>query len=419
MNQRLWQAVAEAGRCLFCHDAPCVQGCPAGVNVPVFIKKIRTGNFRGAARVIREANVLGGICARVCPTEETCEKACTSRLLDRPIPIGMLQQVACDEAPAGITLPGPRTRSDRRAAVVGAGPAGLAAAHELRLHGWEVIVYEAGDRAGGQLGLTIPPYRLPRQVVEAEVGAILSAGVEIRRGVKVGVDLPPELLLSENDAVILATGLGGSRSPAIPGRELAGVIGAEAFLASARRGDFGDLDPTGRRVMVVGGGNTAMDAAATAARAGAGRVTVAYRRTSVEMPAWRREYWTALADGVEFLWLVQPVAFEARDGWVGRTRLVRMSLGQADASGRAAPVPVAGSEYALDTDLVILALGQGPNEEIINAFGLAAEGGRPVADAAGRTSRDRVYVAGDLANGGATVVQAVAEGKRVGRSVAG
>jgi len=459
------QAAAEAGRCLFCYDAPCVKGCPAGVDVPAFVKKVASGNWRGAARVIREANVFGGTCARVCPTEQLCEKECSSGRLGGPIPIGALQRLAWERGTAAVTAGGARgagtglgpssaggpqagvggtAAGGKRAAIVGAGPAGLSAAWELRSRGWDVTIYEATDNLGGQLDWTIPSYRLPPEVVAEEVGAIVATGVKLRTGVRVGREAA-ERLLAENDAVILATGLGGGRPGGVPGEGRPGVVGAEEFLAQAREaaGAAGDL--AGKRVVVVGGGNTAMDAAVTAAQARAARVTVLYRRTAREMPAWPREYRGAITAGVEFLWLAQPVAFEgagkiegggqgtgAADGPVTATRCVRMALGAPDASGRAAPRPVPGSEFSIEADLVVMALGQGPNQEIIEAFGLAADKtGRPVVDPSGRASKSaralsaghvlkaKIFVAGDLGSGGATVVRAVAEGKRAARAAAG
>ncbi len=449
------EAATEAGRCLYCYDAPCVKGCPAGVDIPAFVKKVASGNWRGAARVIREANIFGGTCARVCPTEELCEKQCSSRLLGRPIPIGALQRVAWErgapQATAGAGRGSDAARSGgeagpaaKRAAIVGAGPAGLSAAWELRSRGWDVTVYEAADKPGGQLDWTIPSYRLPPEVVAAEVGAIVAAGVKLRTGARVG-RAEADRLLAENDAVILAAGLGGGRPGNVDGEDRPGVVKAEEFLAGVRRG--GGKGPAGatgevagKRVVVVGGGNTAMDAAVTAAQAGAARVTVVYRRTAREMPAWPREYRGALAAGVEFLWLAQPVAFEGegKSGRVTAARCVRMSLGAPDASGRATPRPVPGSEFVIEADFIVLALGQGPNQEIVEAFGLATDQvGRPVVDASGRATvvgqaaaggqaaaaggapRAMLFVAGDLGSGGATVVRAVAEGRKAARAAAG
>lgn len=452
------QAAAEAGRCLFCHDAPCVKGCPAGVDVPAFVRKIVSGNWRGAARVIGEANVFGGVCAWVCPTEELCEGACSSRLLGRAVPIGALQAVAWERGRAawlaGIrAAEPPETGPGCKAAIVGGGPAGLAAAWELVTRGWDVTIHEAGDRLGGQLDLTIPAYRLPCHVVEEDIGAIARAGVEFQTGVRVDRK-KARSLLRDNDVVILATGLGPGRRAGVPGEDLPGVIAAEEYLAGAREVARSGSQPYAflpgsppGRVVVVGGGNTAMDAAVTAVRSGAKRVTVIYRRTANEMPAWPREYQGAVAAGVEFLWLVQPVSFEREEERgeargeaaavesrqvtrVRRVRCVRMALGEPDASGRAAPRPVPGSEFTLEADLVLLALGQGPNTEIIEAFGLAAgPSGRSVVDGLGRAvpigdlaegeRRAAVYVAGDLANGGATVVQAVAEGRRAALAAVG
>lgn len=417
-------AVTEAARCLRCHDAPCIKGCPARIEIPSFIQKIYSGNLVGAARVIYAANVLGGVCAYVCPTEYLCEKECAARLLDRAIPIGALQRVACDFArERGLPLAPARGRSPgtgtgRRAAVVGGGPAGLAAAHHLVTGGWQVTLYEAGPAPGGQLASTIPPYRLPAEVVGAEVTALLSAGVQVVTGVRVGRDLPANRLLGECDAVILAAGLGSARRPGIPGEGLAGVADAEEFLARARSGGGGDL-VAGRVVVVVGGGNTAMDAACTAARLGATRVTVLYRRTMREMPAWRREYLAAVGDGVEFQWLVRPVAFVG-DGRVRGVKCQRLTPGEPDASGRPAPVPREGTEFEQEAEVVLLALGREANYEVAEAFGVTIRGTRVVADPdSGATSVPGVFAAGDLVNGGATVVQAVAEGKKVASYLAG
>jgi dihydropyrimidine dehydrogenase (NAD+) subunit PreT len=486
------RAAAEAGRCLSCHDAPCVRGCPAGVNVPAFVRKIHTGNLKGAARVVMEANVFGGVCARVCPAQQLCEGECAARLLGRAVPIAALQRVACDygrargpagppaaahapvsaahapvsarsaasaysavgaygravapiaaggaphasaggaphasaggapHAPAGVG-PGPGAPAPRRAAVVGGGPAGLAAACELKMLGWDVSVYEASARLGGQPALTVPPWRLPPAVLEAEVAAILDTGVKARLGVRVGRDVAAARLLMENDAVILAAGLGARRpGDGIPGEDLDGVVPAEAFLYRARHGGFGGEHPSGRQVVVVGGGNTAMDAAVTAARAGAAWVTVLYRRTARQMPAWPREYAAAQAERVEFSWRTQPLAFEPAPGMdggrrVGRVRCARMRAGPVDASGRPAPERGPEPEFYVPADLVVLALGQGTNLEVLHAFGLGPEDVGLSGDPSGRTRRDKVYIAGDLASGGATVVAAVAAGRRAARTAA-
>lgn len=414
MGQKLTkgQVVTAAARCLFCYQAPCQQACPAAVDVPGFIRRLKTGNWRGAAGVIRRANVLGGICARVCPANELCEGACSRVRLDgRAVAIASLQQAAMDTwYSLNLTTPIPPL-TGARVAVVGAGPAGVAAAAELVRLGHEVTLYEAGTDPGGTMIACIPASRLPLEVARAEVEKAL-AGVEVKLGVKVGRDIAWGKLQSEYAAIFIATGLGGGQKLQVPGADFEGVLVAEDFLARAKKGEQPAL---GQEVIVIGGGNTAMDAAQVARQLGAARVTVVYRRTVKQMPAWPVEYQNALAAGVEFAWLLQPVAILGEDRVTG-LRCQRMRLGKADASGRQRPEPVKGAYLELPASNVIIALGQqaGP---VAAELGLATTGTGIAVDERGMTSKAGIFAGGDVVNGGRTVVQAVAEGRQAARSI--
>lgn len=388
------EAWAEANRCLGCYDAPCRANCPAGVDVPGFIRRLKTRNFLGAGLLIRKANVLGGTCARVCPAEVLCEKGCRDRGMARPIAIAALQRFACDATvkEAVRALPGggagaPTGKARReRVAVLGAGPAGLAAAVELRRLGVEVTVFERARQAGGMLG-SIPTYRLPRSVWEEEVKTAV-AGIDARLG-----EAPVSLEdLSEFGAVIVAVGMGDPQVLDVPGADLAGVRQALPFLKEVNAGARPQLKG---RVAVIGGGNVAIDAACTARRLGATEVKIVYRRGKADMPAWPHEVVEAEEDGVEFMWYRRPVRILGEQGRVTGLEVQETRPGEPDASGRRRPVPVPGSEQVLPVDTVILALGQQ----------------RPRLP-----SGPQVFVAGDAASGGATVVQAVGEGKRAAQA---
>lgn len=425
---QLHQAIAEASRCLLCHDAPCIQGCPAGVDVPGFIRKLKTRNFTGAARTIRESNVLGGICARVCPAEEQCMERCSSSKLQRPIEIAALQRFVCDtEAQRGIKLAPRGAETGKRVAVIGAGPAGLAAAYELNRLGHSVTVFEKEDMPGGAMTYLIPPYRLPYDVIDAEVEAIRQAGVEIRPGTRVGRDISENQILNDFDAVFIGAGQEKPRDPGLPRQNLDGVYQALDFLAvinlavldQATLGK-GSAPRVGRRTVVVGGGNTAMDAARSAKRLGSEKVTVVYRRSLQEMPAWQKEYRLAVDEGVEFSWLTLPVEVIGLGGRVTGVRCLKMELGAPDESGRARPVPVEGSDFIIEADTVILALGQEADPSSLHGFGglsLNSKGVLPIDPETGRTTNSKVFAGGDLTNGGKTVVQAVAEGRRAAKAI--
>jgi dihydropyrimidine dehydrogenase (NAD+) subunit PreA len=434
----LQAAREEATRCLFCYDAPCIAACPTGIDVPAFIHAIATGNLDGSARTILAANPLGGTCARVCPVESLCEGACVRVPLDGAIKIGALQRVAMDayrDAGRPFFVPGPSV--GKRVAVVGAGPAGLACAAELRRHGVDVTIFEARAKAGGLAAYGIVPWRHAREMTAHEVAEVERAGVEIRRGTRVGeaagtagtagagASGPTAAeLLAQYDAVFLALGLGRSRRLGVPGEALEGVVDALTLLepvvtGEAELGGEGATPVRGRRVGVVGGGSTAMDAAAAAVQLGAAEVTVFYRRGEAEAPAYPHAIELARSLGVRFHFLVAPVEITGTDGRVSGAVFDQMQLGEPDASGRARPVRVPGAQLSVELDAVVVATGQESLEAVVGEFAVTARGGRVLVDpATGRTDNERVWAGGDVVNGGREVVDAVQDGKVAAASIA-
>lgn len=420
----------EATRCLFCHDAPCVAACPTEIDVPGFIRAIATGNLDGSARIILAANPLGGTCARVCPVESLCEGACVRLSLDRTVPIGALQRFAIDayrDAGRPFFVAGPP--AGKRVAVVGAGPAGLACAAELRRHGIDVTVFEARSRAGGLCAYGIVPWRHAREMTAHEVAEVERAGVEIRRETWVGeagsgpatVSVPAADLLATYDAVFLGLGLGRSRRLGVPGEDLEGVVDALALLEPVATGTTTDhgARAVGRRVAVIGGGSTALDAAAAATQLGAEEVTVFYRRGEAEAPAYPHAIELARSLGVRLHWLAAPVEITGAHGRVTGITFDTIRLGETDASGRATPHPVPGAQFSVELETVVVATGQEALERLADDFAVSARGGRVAVDpTTNRTANPRVWAGGDLVNGGREVVNAVQDGKVAARSIA-
>lgn len=398
-------ALAEANRCLYCFDAPCTAACPTHIDVPRFIKKIATANLRGSALGILDANILGASCSRVCPVDVLCEGACVMhRYNQRPIEIGRLQRHAMDHfyshgAKLGFA---PVMERAEKVACIGAGPASLACAAELRRHGYGVTIFESRPLPGGLNTYGVAEYKLRPSDSLREVELVKSLGVEFHFGVSVGGDIAVEELERTYSAIFLAVGLGPAEPLRIPGAELSHLVDALRFIAAYKTAD---PIPVGRRVAVIGGGNTAIDAANAAIRLGAEEVTLVYRRSEREMRAFPFEYKNAQLEGVKFQFYTQPVAIR-----VGALECVRMELG--------APVP--GSNSLIECDMVIPAIGQSRLIEFLSKFrGVELrDGAVPVDPETGRTSNPRYYAGGDCVNGGREVVDAVAEGKRAGKGIA-
>jgi glutamate synthase (NADPH/NADH) small chain len=417
------QALAEAHRCLFCYDAPCTRACPTHIDVPGFIKKIVTGNLRGSARTILEANILGASCARVCPTEVLCEGACVlNDLHQKPIEIGRLQRFATDwviDKNERLFQPGlPR---GQRVAVVGAGPAGLGCAAELARLGYEVTVFEAAAVPGGLNATGVAEYKMTMATALREIEWVRELGVDIRLSSPIRPDDLPGLE-SRHDAVFLGLGLGAVRELSLPGEDLPGVRDALEVIAELKADRAAAAARLGKRVIVIGGGNTAIDAVTQTSRLGAEQVTLVYRRGAEDMTAYFHEIELAKRDGVHFLFQAQPTAFVGRDRVEG-LEVVRMFPVEhdVDGTGRRAYAAVPDSRTVLPADTIIKATGQTPREELLAALaarGVVVDHGRPVHDPVSmQTKNPRYFTGGDCANGGKEVVNAVAEGKRAARGI--
>jgi glutamate synthase (NADPH/NADH) small chain len=406
------EAVTEATRCLKCEEGPCAKGCPAGVEVVKFIRQVAARNFAGAIRVIKEDNILAGICARICPQRMLCEGRCSSSELASPIKIGRLQRFAADqEAEKGAKPLKSLPTKGIKVAVVGSGPAGLSAATFLKRLGYEVDLFEAESIPGGVLTYGIPAYRLPKNIVQREVEYVRSLGVSIQteRPIKT-----PLALLGQYKAAFLAIGSNRPDQLGIPGEELPGVIQAVPFLkgvnlALLQQRDF--ESQVGDQVVVIGGGNAAIDGAVVARRLGAARVTILYRRSEQEMAAWEEERQFAIGQGVAIQTLTQPVSFIGDHGKLAEVECVKVQLGEVDDSGRRRPIALAGTEFRIPCDMAIVAIGQkpGPGLEGLkrNPRGLVEADEETLV-----TSVQGIYAGGDLIRGSDTAVRAVGDGKR-------
>jgi glutamate synthase (NADPH/NADH) small chain len=419
------QARREAARCLQCKKKPCVDGCPVEIDIPAFIAKIKEGDFMGAIHKIKEKNNLPAICGRVCPQEEQCEKVCVLAKKGQPIAIGRLERFAADYefSQGDIRVPEPPAKTGKRVAVVGAGPAGLTLAGDLAKMGHGVTIFEALHKAGGVLVYGIPEFRLPKSIVQIEVDYVCKLGAEIKPNMIIGQAMSIDNLLNNSfDAIFIGTGAGLPYFLGVPGENLNGVYSANEFLTRnnlMKAYLFPEYDTPVRvadRVAVVGGGNVAMDAARVAKRLGAEHVYLVYRRSRTEMPAREEEIVNAEEEGIEFRLLTNPVKIIGDDkGWVKAIECIKMELGEPDASGRRRPVPIKGSEYTIDVEVVVAAIGQGPNPLLTQSTKdlELTKWGNIVADPeTGKTSKKGVFAGGDIVTGAATVILAMGAGKK-------
>ena len=441
-------AKEEANRCIQCPRHPCTGGCPVGVDIPEFIKALREDDMPEAARILKSKNSLPGICGRVCPQETQCENVCTLGKKGAPIAIGRLERYVADwdrtnkkiqekqetqgsassQKPSLSSSPSPYKTGAKRVAVVGSGPAGLTAAADLAKLGYSVTIFEALHVAGGVLMYGIPEFRLPKEIVQAEVDYIKSLGAELKLDSVVGkIETVDELLDNGYDAVFIGTGAGLPMFLNLPGENLCGIYSANEFLTRTilMKGylypEYDTPVEIGKQVAIVGGGNVAMDSARCSLRLGAEKVYVVYRRSEAEMPARREEIENAKDEGIIFKFLTNPLGFLANGhGWVNSMECIKMELGEPDEGGRRCAVPKKGSEFLLPVDTVIVALGNNPNP-LIPQTTKGLETGRRgtiVADeATGKTKKPKVWAGGDIVTGAATVISAMGAGRRAAASI--
>lgn len=429
-------AVEEANRCLNCKNKPCISGCPVNIEIPDFIARIKEGDFEGAYQVISKSSSLPAVCGRVCPQESQCESKCTLGIKFEPVGIGRLERFVADwHNENAKEFPKKPESNGHKVAVVGSGPSGLTCAGDLAKKGYKVTVYEALHTAGGVLVYGIPEFRLPKAIVAKEVETLKALGVDIETNVVIGKTLTVDELFEDGfEAVFIGSGAGLPKFMGIEGEGLKGVYSANEFLTrsnlmKAYRNDSATPIMKGGRVAVVGGGNVAMDAARTALRLGA-QVSIIYRRSMDELPARREEVEHAMEEGIDFKLLHNPVRIigyenpddprDPKNGFVKAIECVRMELGEPDEKGRRRPVEIPGSEFTMDIDCVIMALGTSPNPLIKNTtHGLETQkwGGIIVEESTGLTSREGVYAGGDAVTGAATVILAMGAGKTASKAI--
>ena len=421
------QAIDEAERCLNCKHKPCVNGCPVMVHIPEFIAKVKEGDFEGAYQVISESSSLPAVCGRVCPQESQCEKYCVRGIKGEPVGIGRLERFVADYHNANCKDKPVKPESNgKKVAIIGSGPSGLTCAGDLAKKGYEVTVFEAFHLAGGVLVYGIPEFRLPKTIVQKEIDTLKDLGVKIETNMVIGKVISIEELIKEYnfEAVFIGSGAGLPKFMNIPGENLNGVFSANEFLTrinlmKAYKDNSSTPIKKGKKVVVVGGGNVAMDAARCAKRLG-GDVHIVYRRTLDELPARKEEVEHAMEEGIIFDLLTNPVQINGdENGWVKSCTCIKMELGEPDASGRRRPVEVKDSEFEIDADVVIMALGTSPNPLIkATTDGLEVnKHGGIITDEFGATSVEYVYAGGDAVTGAATVILAMGAGKTAAKAI--
>ena len=414
------QAAIESARCLYCFDAPCMHACPTHIDVPAFIKKIFTGNLRGSARVILDANILGASCGRVCPTEVLCEGACVMHEKgQRPIEIGRLQRHAVDYIlDREIQLFHAGAANGQRVACVGSGPASLACAAELAQAGYHVTIFDRNDEPGGLNTYGIAAYKLRAKDSLREVETVRKLGVAFRQKTEIGRDISFADLEKDFNAIFIGVGLGETWDLALPGENLLGVCGAMEFIESTKMCSFAEV-PVGRRIACIGAGNTAIDVVTAAKRLGSEAVHLLYRRGEKEMPAFRYEYDLAKLDGIIFHWFTQPVRILGEHGRVTAIECVRTRLESSNGRERGKLSPIPGSEFKVDVDMVVRAIGQKPVTDIFRSVpGIdVRDAGTIAINDRFQTGAKKYFAGGDCTNGGKEVVDAVAEGKAAAQSI--
>ncbi len=424
-------AMTEALRCIDCKKPTCIDGCPVDIKIPEFIIKIADGDFIGAVEKIKEDNSLPAVCGRVCPQETQCEETCVLKKKYEPVSIGRLERFVADYElkHREFQLPDLPPKKGKKVAIIGSGPAGLACASDLIKWGYDVTVYEALHELGGVLVYGIPEFRLPKALLRQEIGNLGKMGVNFVTNFVVGKSMTvDELLNRENyDAIFIGTGAGLPWFMNVPGENLNGVYSANEYLTRVnlmKAYDFPNTDTPikkGINVIVIGGGNTAMDAVRTAKRLGAERAIIMYRRTEIEMPARDEEIQHAKEEGIEFHLLTAPVEFIGDErGWVQQAKCIKMELGEPDDSGRRRPIPIENSEFNFDVDLAIVAIGNGSNPLIAQTTPdmKTNKWGNIIADSeTGRTSKEGVFAGGDIVTGGATVILAMGAGRAAAKSI--
>ena len=429
-------AIDEANRCLNCKNMPCVKGCPVNINIPDFITLIKKGDFEGAYQVINKTSSLPAVCGRVCPQETQCESKCTLGIKFEPVGIGRLERFVADWHNANATTAPEKPQSNgHKVAIVGSGPSGLTCAGDLAKKGYDVTIYEAFHVAGGVLVYGIPEFRLPKTIVAKEVEGLKDLGVKVETNVVIGKTLTIDELFDMGfEAVFVGSGAGLPNFMNIPGESLKGVYSANEFLTRSNLMKAYLDNPTtpimkGGNVAVVGGGNVAMDAARTALRLGAEKVYIVYRRSMDELPARKEEVEHAMEEGIDFQLLKNPVEIlgynnpddprDAKNGFVTGMKCIKMELGEPDAKGRRRPVAIPNSEFVLDVDTVIIAIGTAPNPLIKSTTkGLEVnDHGGIIVNEDGLTSREGVYAGGDAVTGAATVISAMGAGKTAAKAI--